>query len=222
MASLGRALFLLLWLLHADGLVTMMAAGRRGGKAGGTSGKGFGSKPPSLGDVIRATKTRAPADAASTPCACGSGAAYAACCQPYHDGEAVATTAERLVRTRYTAFCYRLPAYIVSTTHPTNRDFNPNAVDAVRALDRRGMFDSFEFVGLEIGSVEEQSSEERFVAFTVTLRALESDGGIAKGSELRVSERSRFLPRSDVAGWLYASGEVRAQVEGLEDALLNG
>ena len=38
-----------------------------------------------------------------TPCPCGSGTAYGACCGPLHDG-APAATAEALMRSRYTAF----------------------------------------------------------------------------------------------------------------------
>lgn len=207
-------------LLGADGLITM-AAGKRPAKAA-AGGKGFGPKRPSLAEVVASIKTRLPAEAATSfLCACGSGDTYAACCEPYHSGASVVSTAERLVRARYSAFTYRLPAYVVNTTHPLNRDYNADPVQAVQTLDRQGMFDSFEFVNLDIVRAEEASSAEHFVSFTVTLRASRDDGQIAQGQELRVSERSRFLPTSDGASWLYASGEVRALVDGLEDAVLN-
>lgn len=206
----------------ADGLITMAAA-KKGGKGGAFKGKGFGFKQPTLADAVSSIKSRLPERPESTACACGSGEPYAACCEPYHLGLRVASSAERLIRTRYSAFAYRLPVYIVNTTHPVNRDYRADTVEWVRLLDAHGMFDSFEFESLVIGGDEGAAADERFLDFTVTLRAAQNDGGgIAAGQELTVSERSRFLPTADGSGWLYASGEVRAQVDGLENAVLNG
>ena len=216
-----RASYLLLVCIGlADGLITMAA--KKGGSGGAFKGKGFGFKQPTLADVVSSITSRLPEHPESAVCACGSGEPYAACCQPYHLGLRVATSAERLIRTRYSAFAYRLPVYIVNTTHPVNRDYRADTIEWVQLLDARGMFDSFEFESLVIGGDEGASADERFLDFTVTLRAAENDGGIAAGQELTVSERSRFLPNADGSGWLYASGEVRAQVDGLENAVLNG
>lgn len=192
------------------------------GFRGVAGGKGFGTRAPTLADVLLPMKTRLPVDS-SVPCACGSGEPYAECCAPYHRGEVLPAAAERLVRTRYSAFAYRLPAYVVNTTHPLNRDYEKDTVRAVKALDRRGMFDSFEFVELAITSTEEDSSEERFATFTVTLRASKDAAaeGVVKGQELRLRERSRFLPTADGSSWLYAGGEVRALVDGIDDTVLN-
>ena len=68
-------------------------------------GGGFGAAPkapPTLREVARTFKSRLPKDA-SVPCACGSDAAYAECCRPYHKGDAAAETPERLLRTRCAA-----------------------------------------------------------------------------------------------------------------------
>jgi SEC-C motif-containing protein len=203
-----------------DGLITMGV--KKGGKGGTFKGKGFGFKQPTLADVVASMKSRLPEHPESTMCACGSNEPYGACCEPYHLGFRVAKSCERLIRTRYSAFAYRQPVYIVNTTHPVNRDYRADTIEWVELLDARGMFDSFEFESLVIGGDEGESTEERFLDFTVTLRAAENDGGITAGQELTVSERSRFLPNADGSGWLYASGEVRAQVDGLENAILNG
>ena len=48
--------------------------------------------------------------------------AYSDCCQPYHDDMKKADTAERLMRTRYSAFVLVKPEYIVKTTLPTQQD----------------------------------------------------------------------------------------------------
>ena len=52
--------------------------------------------------------------------------AYQDCCQPYHDdvtrlGGITADTAERLMRTRYSAFVLVKPNYIVKTTLPAQQ-----------------------------------------------------------------------------------------------------
>ena len=66
---------------------------------------------------------------------------YQDCCQPYHDAfyngevdKAVgikAETAERLMRTRYSAFVLVKPEYIVKTTVPTQQSFlDVNAIES--------------------------------------------------------------------------------------------
>ena len=47
--------------------------------------------------------------------------AYSDCCQPYHDDMKKADTAERLMRTRYSAFVLVKPEYIVKTTLPAQQ-----------------------------------------------------------------------------------------------------
>lgn len=46
---------------------------------------------------------------------------YATCCLPYHHGKATPDTAEQLMRSRYSAYFFRLTDYLVSTTHPDSR-----------------------------------------------------------------------------------------------------
>ncbi len=54
-------------------------------------------------------------------CPCKSRETYAACCQPFHLGRAKPATAEQLMRSRYSAYFFRLVDYLVSTTHPDTR-----------------------------------------------------------------------------------------------------
>ncbi|WP_440465453.1 YchJ family protein [Psychrobacter sp. ASPA161_6] len=63
---------------------------------------------------------------------------YQDCCQPYHDafyneevGGIKAETAERLMRTRYSAFVLIKPEYIVKTTLPAQQSFlDVNAIES--------------------------------------------------------------------------------------------
>lgn len=56
----------------------------------------------------------------SGQCPCGSGLAYRQCCQPLHEG-AAATSPEALMRSRYSAFVFRLADYLLATWHASTR-----------------------------------------------------------------------------------------------------
>ena len=55
-------------------------------------------------------------------CPCKSSARYADCCMPFHYGRAKPETAEQLMRSRYSAYFFRLIDYLVDTTHPDTRE----------------------------------------------------------------------------------------------------
>jgi SEC-C motif domain protein len=57
-------------------------------------------------------------------CPCCSQKLYADCCEPYHEQQAFAPTAEALMRSRFSAFCVRNIDYLVATHHPTKRAFD--------------------------------------------------------------------------------------------------
>lgn len=64
----------------------------------------------------------------SSPCPCGAGATYAQCCHPFHAGEKNAPTAEKLMRSRYSAFALHNEEYLLRSWHldtrPRNVDFD--------------------------------------------------------------------------------------------------
>lgn len=53
-------------------------------------------------------------------CPCLSGATYTECCGPIHAGT-LAPTAERLMRSRFTAYAMGLRDYLLQTWHPSTR-----------------------------------------------------------------------------------------------------
>jgi SEC-C motif-containing protein len=55
-------------------------------------------------------------------CPCKSRETYTACCQPFHIGRTKPGTALQLMRSRYSAYFFRLVDYLVSTTHPDTRE----------------------------------------------------------------------------------------------------
>ena len=62
-------------------------------------------------------------------CACCSGKMYEMCCHIFINGITYPTTAEQLMRSRYTAYALCEFAYIINTTHPsTRRQYSSKAI----------------------------------------------------------------------------------------------
>lgn len=62
-----------------------------------------------------------PKDREVSNCPCKSWLPYGQCCMPYHHGKKKPETAEQLMRSRYSAYFFRLVDYLVETTHPDTR-----------------------------------------------------------------------------------------------------
>jgi SEC-C motif-containing protein len=118
-------------------------------------------------------------------CPCQSGLPYADCCGPLHDGTAVAPTAERLMRSRYSAFAVGDGDYLLSTWHPSTR---PASIE----LDDRQSWLSLEIIGRAGGGMLDT---EGTVEFRARYRF--------EGTKYEQVENSRFL-RVD-RRWLYLS-----------------
>ncbi|KAJ8902290.1 hypothetical protein NDN08_006697 [Rhodosorus marinus] len=108
---------------------------------------------------------RIPSDA-DCSCPCGSSKTYANCCRPFHKGESLPNALE-LLRSRYAAYYYRLPTYIMKTTHERNEDFAKsrrawkNEITEFCLLHR--------FLSLEVLEQKVTQRETQFIMFRVTL-----------------------------------------------------
>lgn len=120
-------------------------------------------------------------------CPCGSGAPYAACCRPLHDGEP-AGTAEQLMRSRYSAYAVGHLDHVFRTWHPRTR---PSDLSPAPGLTWLGL----EVLGTVDGGPADDSGE---VEFRARFRA--PDG------EHVLHERSRFQRRA--GRWVYVDGEI--------------
>jgi SEC-C motif-containing protein len=119
---------------------------------------------------------------------CGSGDTYGTCCGPLHRGEAVAPTAERLMRSRYTAFVLHDARYLLATWHPSTRPPRLHLDADVRWL-------RLLVLGHAAGG---PFDEEGTVEFEAIFRTAEGRGV--------QHENSRFV-RED-GRWVYVSGLV--------------
>jgi SEC-C motif-containing protein len=106
--------------------------------------------PPFAGDNSRVTDSaaRPPAVAWDARCPCLSGTSYGECCAPFHRGVAFAPTAERLMRSRYSAFATGDARYLLATWHPSTRPDRLEVDTSVRwfrldilSTSRGGMLD---------------------------------------------------------------------------------
>jgi len=215
------------------GVEAFAAAKKRSGKPkkkASSTTKGFGAPPLSLEQVLAKFPTRIPKlptddDIATLECPCGKpNASYGDCCGPLHNKIRPCLTMEDVLRSRYAAFCWRKVEYIMDTTHETCRDWRGDKIAWAKDLNKQGMFDSFDFVGLEIlGGEDFVDDNDGYLEFQVTMRG--KDGGTSSaavaGKETVVKERSRFLRDPDTKAWTYASGDVRSEVAGLQDTQLN-
>ena len=108
-------------------------------------------------------------------CHCGLPAPYGACCGRFHAGTA-APTAERLMRSRYSAYVVGDRGYLLRTWHPTTR---PAAVETGSGWLRLEVLDSS-------GGLLDTEGEVRFRAHHL--------GGV-------LEEHSRFV--RDSGRWSY-------------------
>jgi len=132
------------------------------------------------------THASQPEEIADHACPCGTGNAYAVCCGPLHAG-AAAPTAERLMRSRYTAFARGDAAYLLrswdATTRPAELELDPE----LRWL--RLVIEDTQAGGL--------GDTEGWVTFTA----------VARGSEGRLAQRERsYFTRTAGEPWRYVDG----------------
>ena len=123
----------------------------------------------------------------TAPCPCGSAAPYADCCGRYHAGplHLQASTAEALMRSRYSAFVRGDAGYLLATWHPSTR---PAAIED----DPPGL----KWLGLDVRRHEVQDADHATVEFVARSKL----GGRAH----RLHETSRFVREG--GRWYYVDG----------------
>ena len=131
----------------------------------------------------------------SSSCPCNSGLIYSSCCEPFHLGKSKPETAEKLMRSRYSAYVVGKIDYIGQTNDPeTSEDFD--------AESAKRWSEESEWLGLEIvatrdGQVGNETGE---VEFKARYRAHGVDETHHEVSLFRFDAQSR--------GWLYRDGKT--------------
>ncbi len=122
-------------------------------------------------------------------CPCGSGASFAACCEPIITQTSLAATAEQLMRSRYSAYVTGAVDWVIDSNHAESRD------DIDRSEIERWSSEST-WQGLKIiDAYDGDEPDEAFVRFRARYR-LDGVNHVHK-------ERARFL-RID-GEWMFHS-----------------
>lgn len=116
-------------------------------------------------------------------CPCQSGENYDECCGRFHRGDALAPTAERLMRSRYSAYSVGDTAYLLQTWYPSTR---PRTLE----LDPEMHWYQLDIVARTGGSMLDTRG-------TVEFRAHYRRRGIAEQQH----EKSSFIREN--GAWLY-------------------
>ncbi|GFO60274.1 UPF0225 protein [Geomonas silvestris] len=95
-------------------------------------------------------------------CPCGTGRAYAECCEPVIKGVRPAETAEALMRSRYSAYVKVETDYIFTTTHPQHREGYDH--DGTKEWAESAQWHGLEIVTTKNGGPEDTRGEVEFVA----------------------------------------------------------
>lgn len=121
-------------------------------------------------------------------CPCQSGKSYQICCEPAHLGIA-AENAEKLMRSRYSAYVLGLEPYLLASWHPATR---PAALN----LEEDS---STKWLGLQVKSYVETDPTHANVEFLARYKV--------NGRAYRLHENSRF---EKIDGrWYYCDGDIK-------------
>ncbi|MGV2983805.1 YchJ family protein [Microbacterium sp. AGC85] len=119
-------------------------------------------------------------------CPCLSGDTFESCCGPLLSGGAKAPTAERLMRSRFTAFAVGDAAYLLRSWHASTRPLDLDLDDDLR-------WTRLDILETEAGGPFDSAGIVSFEAF------YREDGAQAS-----MKERSRFIREDGV--WSYVDG----------------
>ena len=128
------------------------------------------------------------------PCPCGSQLPYENCCGPFHRGDAIAPTAEALMRSRYSAFALNNTDYLLKTLHPSKH--KPNEAELLAQS-----FQDTEWTGLVI--LNRSAGTETDSAGTVEFVAHYRSGQ----RQASLHECSRFVKENQQ--WFYVDGDLK-------------
>lgn len=97
-------------------------------------------------------------------CYCGNSTSFENCCKPFINGSRKASTAEQLMRSRYSAYCIQTGDYLLQTTHISIRKFH-------KITDILEWSKSNQWLKLEIISATENTVEFKAYYLNESLKA---------------------------------------------------
>ncbi|MBF0433207.1 MAG: YchJ family protein [Fibrobacteria bacterium] len=108
------------------------------------------------------SETKTEKDSATTLCPCGTGKAYADCCEPIITGTIIAETAEAMMRSRYSAYVKGEIQHIINTIHSSKKtDYDEKGI---RKWSEGSVWVSLEIVNCQEGTSSDDSGTVEFIA----------------------------------------------------------
>ena len=126
-------------------------------------------------------------------CPCNSGASYAGCCELLFSGASTATTAESLMRSRYTAYVVGYIDYLLRTWHPSTRPADIDPATIPKWLDLR-------IIRTEKGMEKDNEGVVEFKA-----------SSLYQKKAVNLHEVSRFVKEN--GQWLYVDGDIQEDIK---------
>jgi SEC-C motif-containing protein len=133
-------------------------------------------------------------------CPCGSNLAFEACCKPFVSGEALAPTAEKLMRSRYTAYTLADINYLTKTLAPESRsDFDAGST---KEWAEKSKWKGLKIVSTKAGGPTDKKGTVEFIA------TYEQEG-----QGIDHHEVSQFRKTSH-GEWVFVEGDHHTHKEG--------
>jgi SEC-C motif-containing protein len=129
----------------------------------------------------------------SRPCPCASKLTFDRCCEPYLDGKKIPDTAEKLMRSRFSAYALGRADYLAATTAAAERE--KLDVEELARYCRAVRCISLKVLDTKAGGPGDETGE---VVFHAKL--------LINGKRMLHWERSRFV--REEGRWTYLDGET--------------
>jgi SEC-C motif domain protein len=125
-------------------------------------------------------------------CPCGSKKQYQYCCGQYLSGKATPETAEKLMRSRYTAFCRGNIDYLIATLHPDKRT-TTDRTELIKTINNT------QWIGLTIINTIKGKK-------TDSTGCVEFEAVYKTNEPGQLHERSQFIKNN--GQWFYLKGDI--------------
>ena len=127
-------------------------------------------------------------------CFCGSNAPFENCCQPFIIGAKKPSTAEELMRSRYSAYATGAVEYIIKTTHPSTRKFHD--AEYIEKWAQSSVWQKLEIVAKSGGAATDKKGTVEFKAYFTE----------ANGEPQVHHEHSTF--QKELGKWFFVDGKI--------------
>ena len=136
---------------------------------------------------------------------------YTQCCQPLHTGQQLATTAEQLMRSRYSAFVLQNIDYIVATTLPSQQPL-------LDTLAIRTWAKETNWVGLEIvhhnPKIGKRHAQVEFKAYFTTAEGLQCHHELSAFVKIKVKNGDKIAEEKTIEKWFFIDPTVDMVISG--------